>query len=69
MARDVRTSELGQEVRCSKCRQFWPADQEFFFISHGRPHSWCKACYIEVRLAAGTSNRTGTGTLRQRRCA
>lgn len=69
MARDTRTTDLGEEARRSKCREFWPVDAEFFYFLRGRPHSWCKACYIEQRMAAGTSQRTGTGQLRQQRCA
>lgn len=38
-------TELGKEIRCSKCGEFWPADTEFFFNSGGTLHSWCKACY------------------------
>ena len=38
-------TELGTEIKCSKCGEFWPEDNEFFFYSGGKPHSWCKACY------------------------
>jgi hypothetical protein len=43
--RETRITELGEEVQCTKCGEFWPADAEFFFFSNGKPHSWCKACY------------------------
>lgn len=39
-------SELGTEIQCSQCKEFWPADADFFFFSKGAPHSWCKACYL-----------------------
>lgn len=42
----VVETELGQEARCSQCSEFWPADSEFFFITKGKPHAWCKACYV-----------------------
>lgn len=45
MAREHKETELGDEIKCSKCGEFWPADAEFFFMNKGRPHSWCKACY------------------------
>jgi hypothetical protein len=48
MSRRVRertSTELGDEIQCSKCREFWPEDPEFFFFSKGEAHSWCKACY------------------------
>lgn len=38
-------TELGIEIQCSQCKEFWPADGDFFFLSRGVPHSWCKACY------------------------
>ena len=38
-------TDLGTEVKCAKCGEFWPEDEEFFFFNKGRPHSWCKACY------------------------
>lgn len=45
-----RMGELGAEARCSRCREWWPADSEFFYKqSDGQPHSFCKACYSEWR--------------------
>jgi hypothetical protein len=38
-------TELGRECRCSKCKKYWPADSEFFHVSKGVLHCWCKACY------------------------
>lgn len=38
-------TELGTEIQCAQCKEFWPADGDFFFLSRGAPHSWCKACY------------------------
>jgi hypothetical protein len=46
------TPELGRERRCSRCRQWWPADTEFFTVQPtqaGGLHSWCKACAAEVK--------------------
>lgn len=43
--RPTRQTELGTEVQCSKCKEFWPADSEFFYMKEGKPHSWCKDCY------------------------
>lgn len=41
----------GLERACGRCGELWPADTEFF---HPGPlpsglHSWCKACYEEMR--------------------
>ncbi|MGE8612770.1 MAG: hypothetical protein ACN6PF_10735 [Achromobacter veterisilvae] len=38
-------TELCTEIQCSQCKEFWPADGDFFFLSKGTPHSWCKACF------------------------
>lgn len=46
MTRATIESELGEEIQCAKCKEFWPLDSEFFFFTKGRPHSWCKACYM-----------------------
>ncbi len=43
--RATQHTELGEEVQCAKCLDFWPADPEFFYFHKGKPHSWCKACY------------------------
>jgi hypothetical protein len=45
------TSELGIEKRCLACRQFWPADSEFFAPRNNRrdPLSQrCRACIAEL---------------------
>lgn len=46
MVRERIESEIGEEIKCAKCGEFWPADPEFFYFCNGRPHSWCKACYV-----------------------
>ncbi|EEG08201.1 hypothetical protein [Pseudogulbenkiania ferrooxidans] len=38
-------TELGTEIQCAKCGEFWPAEKDFFYFHKGRPHSWCKDCY------------------------
>lgn len=39
-------SDAGTEILCSKCKEFWPEDPEFFFGNAVTGyHSWCKACY------------------------
>ena len=70
--RETKQTELGKEVQCAKCLEFWPADLEFFYFSGGRPHSWCKACYatdpkvvakvqrgVEKQAARRTQSRSG----------
>lgn len=39
-------TELGTEIQCSRCNDFWPADREFFYTARGKLHPWCKACYL-----------------------
>lgn len=45
MTRASRATEIGEEVQCAKCQDFWPADREFYYFNGGKPHSWCKDCY------------------------
>lgn len=42
--RESMETELGKEIRCSGCKCFWPADEEFFVMDRGRLRSRCKAC-------------------------
>lgn len=56
-----RESELGLECRCSRCGEYWPADEEFFYMLRGKPHCYCKACYIEHRHATDPNYRRGYG--------
>lgn len=46
MVRATVITELGEEIQCVMCSEFWPRDPEFFYYSKGKPHSWCKACYV-----------------------
>ncbi len=39
-------TELGTEIQCSRCKDFWPADREFFYTARGKLHPWCKASYL-----------------------
>lgn len=41
--------------RCARCRDYWPADTEFFYsvkVGDGI-NTWCKACYQEWRYPNG----------------
>ena len=44
-ARPVRMTEIGEEIQCAKCLEFWPADGEFFYKEKGKWHRLCKDCY------------------------
>lgn len=50
-------TELGTERLCKHCQEYWPADDEFWFMHKVRlkdgtivfrPESACKACYDVV---------------------
>lgn len=44
------------ERRCSTCKDYWPADTEFFHTAVGDAsglHCYCRACYEEWRYPAG----------------
>ena len=46
--------ELGPLKRCPRCKEWWPADGEFWYPNAARPgglQSECKACQIERRRA------------------
>jgi hypothetical protein len=42
-------AELGRVKLCPKCREWWPADTEFYFPDRARNglQSWCRACWSE----------------------
>ncbi|MES2262705.1 MAG: hypothetical protein V4724_29645 [Pseudomonadota bacterium] len=45
-----RISELGEELRCLACGEYWPADAEFFVVGclpKGRLSARCIACVRE----------------------
>lgn len=57
MRANIRVNELGEvEKRCTKCGEWLPADNEFFFYEK-KPvlNSWCKACMLEYRKYKGNT--------------
>lgn len=54
-------TELGQELRCAQCGEYWPADREFFPFRNGRPRACCKACHSAGRK---TQPRRPRGSLK-----
>ena len=38
------------EKRCGKCREYWPADTEFFYAQCGELSSYCRSCNHEHGL-------------------
>ena len=61
-SKTLRTGDDGEaEKRCSGCKEWWPADLEFFYPSKGNPaglSNWCHACYSEWRNAKRRAART-----------
>lgn len=45
-----RISDIGLEKRCPDCGDWWPVDDEFYFVQRERgverPSACCKACYL-----------------------
>jgi DNA-binding PadR family transcriptional regulator len=42
-----RQAEYGPEKWCARCREWWPADREFFHLNRAQPGGlsvWCRAC-------------------------
>jgi hypothetical protein len=64
--RETKQTELGEEVQCAKCLEFWPADSEFFYFSQGKPHSWCKACYRADPTVIAKNERWKAGEIAKR---
>jgi hypothetical protein len=51
-AKPMRRGELGLEKYCTACKEWWPADREFWYANANhstRLAQWCKACYSERR--------------------
>jgi hypothetical protein len=43
-----RLDEAGiLEKRCGRCREYWPADTEFYYYHAGVLSSYCRACNHE----------------------
>lgn len=40
------------ERYCRKCQEWWPEDAEFFYWSHGRFNTPCRACIQEQKQQA-----------------
>lgn len=50
-ARETRQTELGTEQRCSRCRYWWPLDDEFWLRCAKCPYGFqghCKACHCAM---------------------
>jgi aspartate carbamoyltransferase regulatory subunit len=35
--------------QCTRCKEYWPADNEFYTKNRNKLHSWCKACQTEAK--------------------
>jgi hypothetical protein len=51
--------------RCGRCRDYWPADTEFFYSAKGTRNKdglndWCKACYTAWRYPNGRKSKNET---------
>jgi len=59
--KNERITELGVEKRCTRCGDWWPADEEFFPKNRVRTKRglspWCKACFTEYHRERRGSKR------------
>ena len=49
----TQVTELGLEKQCSKCGDYYPADNEFFYSNRTNSDGldcYCKACRQEIRV-------------------
>ena len=68
LANGVYRIEAGElEKRCAKCRDYWPADNEFFHSQNRDDglHPWCKACCSESQAVRTTALAKAKGILSQ----
>lgn len=42
--------ELGRVRYCSRCREWWPRDEEFWYFDQRGILSYCRACWADRRL-------------------
>ena len=52
-----RADDGALEKRCAHCRDYFPADNQFFYANRAIRdglHSYCKACFLEWRAVHGT---------------
>lgn len=55
--------ELGPVKWCPVCKEYWPADTEFFYQAKLRAdglHSYCIACHVEKRWPGGKARQKQT---------
>ena len=53
MHSNIMTTDLGEEKRCARCGEYWPADEEFFAACKNNKsglHSYCRACCTERKV-------------------
>ena len=51
---------IGREKLCPRCKEYWPADSEFFYTTHRNKDgldNWCKACYREWKAGNALKNK------------
>ena len=53
------TTDTGLEKLCSRCQDYWPATEEFFWKRGIGLHSYCRACCNErqAELKAGAPRK------------
>lgn len=58
-AENLRHTDLGQELKCSACKEFWPDDAEFYRqTAAGVSRQPCKACYALYPSVQAKNNRS-----------
>ncbi len=61
---------LGPVKPCSRCKEVWPADREFFHRRRNGWQSWCRACWHEYVMEGerGEARRAYQRAWRARSC-
>lgn len=61
----LRTTDLGPEQQCTRCKEWWPQEREFFCFDKNASsgfNCWCKACCAEDKQRRRQPQPTTTAT-------
>jgi len=63
LAPKLRMTEYGPEKLCTRCNEWWPADEEFFAPDaqgSGQLFHYCRACRVEWQRSQRDKKRAAT---------
>ena len=69
LAPKLRMTEYGQEKLCTRCNEWWPADEEFFAPNaqgSGQLFHYCRACQVEWQRGQRVKKRAAMARAMER---